>query len=473
MNGNAKCRADIADKAKSIERIADKIDILRAAVRERRSGGGSLPMLTGEASIDFASRYLSSRGISVSGLARQKFPTADELRRTEDSFYKAYRKQLKAEYKDAKGCDGIDYSVASFSGVVAGVIDALWVGMPGESALGIGVDKLSDKLVVALSNLMARPKHKNGRRSAPTNNIQLAIARLQAVFKINYDQTNSKQVKGLVKLCPNSHHLLSLAHAPDWIGLIVAVVNQFTSTSTFLSNGKLVTIDTKTFELYGKNVPAKLFCAIVNWFGHIVSDFNGSSTSVRTRGGHIGAGVCPPFFELTQLCGFGSIGEAKKTIAEVAEQVFEWGYDFRHFMTCAIPVIVNELTVRFFWALRQRMQYKKSLKECIPSARQPAVLRMLLVSYACFCTVDAADAGLRGGSAIVTFFLRCNIVAWYRLAQTSIGEFNRFVGKERVMMEIHTENIAKGTTRLRERFGLTLKDVEESLQRNGLGGFEG
>ncbi|GAB0172597.1 hypothetical protein NHP164001_06100 [Helicobacter trogontum] len=57
-----------------------------------------------------------------------------------------------------------------------------------------------------------------------------------------------------------------------FISLFVSLLNQFTGTSTFISNGIIVAIDTKTFELQSENLIAKIFCGFADWFGHIRSD---------------------------------------------------------------------------------------------------------------------------------------------------------------------------------------------------------
>ncbi|MEI2414131.1 hypothetical protein V8V50_09280 [Ligilactobacillus salivarius] len=76
-----------------------------------------------------------------------------------------------------------------------------------------------------------------------------------------------------------NHHMMSLGHSPDVIGLFFSILNQFTSTATFVTGEKLITINTETFELVGGNFIAKVFSGIANWFGHIMSDIAGSSGS--------------------------------------------------------------------------------------------------------------------------------------------------------------------------------------------------
>lgn len=60
------------------------------------------------------------------------------------------------------------------------------------------------------------------------------------------------------------YYLKSLAHSPDICGLFFSVLNQFTSTAAFVSDGKIKIIktdlyDVKSVELYGHDVKTKLF----------------------------------------------------------------------------------------------------------------------------------------------------------------------------------------------------------------------
>ena len=63
--------------------------------------------------------------------------------------------------------------------------------------------------------------------------------------------------------------------------LFFSILNQFTNTSDFVSNGELISLNNSDgkFELQGKNIPSKLFCGIANWIGHLISDVSGSSSS--------------------------------------------------------------------------------------------------------------------------------------------------------------------------------------------------
>lgn len=375
------------------------------------------------------------------------------------------RQELLEDFNAERGCDRLDYSVAALSGVIAGIIDVLWVGMPGASEIGQGVDKATDKLIIRLSNLIARPVSKKGKRVKPTDKVEIAISRLEQVFKVNYDQRHASDVGGLVGLTPINHHLLSLAHSPDWIGLLASVVSQFCDVSFFVDDGRLIRIDTKTFELHGKNVATKLFCAVCNWLGHILSDVAGSTSSRMKGEGHRGMGIGAPFYWLTQFVDIGEFGKNRESFAKLAADVFESGYDLRHFAACAVPVVLNELVVRLFWALRQRFGKKRPFRDCIPSQKHPAVNRMLLVSYATFCAIDAMDAAIRSDGMIFLFLMRCNLAAWYRFASVSVREVDFFLDRDRQLLEFHAIRLERETERIATTYGISQEEVDAVMSR--------
>ena len=84
----------------------------------------------------------------------------------------------------------------------------------------------------------------------------------------------------------------------------------------------------------------------------------------------------------------------------------------------AIPIMIEELSIRIIWVLKQRFYHKKDWKECIPSSIHADLRMMLIVGNAALCLVDGLDAavrtGISGGNPI-TFILHLNLVAWGRL----------------------------------------------------------
>jgi len=332
------------------------------------------------------------------------------------------QKRIKDEFtlKNAN-CDKYDYMIAGTCGVIGGLIDILFVGAPGDSKLGNIADKQADKITEKFAEFVGWDKDKAVEKGK--NTTASAIGYLESKFKINYDQATTHATDGAVNnLSLKNHHLKSLGHSPDLIGLFFSILNQFTSTSTFVSNGQIITIDTETFDLKGSNFVSKIFCGFANWFGHIMSDWSGSSGTVG-QGGR-GTGVPIPFFNLFQLMNFGEFGQNKQTFATVTAKVFENGYDTRHAMAMAIPVLTTELLTRFMYTMKAHFYHKKEWKDSIPNASIPELRRMLLVGHGTLCLIDGVDAYIRSGGEMVTFLSRTNLLAWVRFGQLSLKELN-------------------------------------------------
>ena len=317
-------------------------------------------------------------------------------------------------------CDKFDYLTAVACGAIGGLVDVFLVGMPGDSILGQWTDSMVDKSVMSFAKLCGWEG----------NSIKSAIGFLENGsaasrkngfngFKVNYDQRHTGDIDGLFSMSAKNHHMKSLAHSPDPIGLFFSILNQFTSTSTFLSNGKLITIDTETFELRGSNPISKLFCGVVNWFGHLMSDVAGSSGATGR-----GSGIVMPFYELFQFCNFGkfSVGKDKQTLATIATRAFQEGYDLRHSLAMSIPVLITDLSIRVIWAIRQRFQFHHPLNECIPSSKHDNLRVMLLIGNGTLCVIDAIDAGVHSGGNTLVLFMRLNLVAWFRLVKLVLKE---------------------------------------------------
>ena len=332
------------------------------------------------------------------------------------------QKRIKEEFtlKNAN-CDKYDYMIAGTCGVIGGLIDILFVGMPGDSKLGNIADEHANKITEKFAEFVGWDKDKAIEKGS--NTTASAIGFLEKKYKINYDHATTHATGGAVNnLSLKNHHLKGLGHSPDIIGLFFSILNQFTNTSSFISNGKIITINTETFELQGDNFIAKIFCGFANWFGHIMSDWTGSSGTVG-KGGR-GTGVPIPFYNLFQMIDFGEFGKNRQTFATITTKVFESGYDARHGMAMAIPVITTELLIRFMYTMKSHFYHEKSWKESIPSANIPEVRRMLLVGHGTLCLIDGADAFLRSGGNMVKILSRTNLLAWIRFGQLGLKEVN-------------------------------------------------
>ena len=304
-------------------------------------------------------------------------------------------------------CDNYDYLISVGCGAISGFIDIILVGSPTDSKLQSWTDAQVDKSILSFSKICGWSP-----RLGQEDTVASAISYLEKTFKVNYDHRHSGDVDGLFDMSTMNHHMKSLAHSPSIVGLFFSIVNQFTSTASFLSNGELITIRTRTFELQGHNFISKLFCGITNWFGHIMSDIGGSSGATGR-----GSGLVIPFYELFQLCDFGSfqVGEHRNTLAKVATKVFEQGYDARFGLTMAIPVILCDLSIKLIWSMKHFFYHKKPLRECIPTKKHDDLRIMLMIGNGTICLMDVVDATIWSGGNWVNFFLRLNIIGWYRL----------------------------------------------------------
>lgn len=315
-------------------------------------------------------------------------------------------------------CDKFDYLVSVGCGAIGGLIDIFLVGTPQNSILGKWSDEQVDNSVKRFAKFLGWSP-----REGKESSVASAIGFLEKRYGINYDQRHSGDVNNLFKMSTKNHHMLSLGHSPDIIGLFFSILNQFTSTSSFVANGKLVTIATETHELIGGNLVSKIFCGVANWFGHLMSDIAGSSGG-RGSGKGRGSGIVMPFYELFGFCKFGkfNVGKDKQDLATIATRAFQEGYDFRFGLSQAIPVIITDLSIRLVWALRRYFQYGKSLNECIPSKKHDDLRLMLLFGNGTLCVIDGMDAGIKSGGNFLFFFMRLNLVAWLRFTTLVLKE---------------------------------------------------
>ncbi len=317
-------------------------------------------------------------------------------------------------------CNGRDYMMAVGCGAIAGLIDIFAVGAPGVGAASKWTDDQVDKIVMNFAGKCGWSPKKGNEK-----NVSSAIGFLEKKFPVNYDQRHSSDVGGLFSMSSKNHHMKSLAHSPDIVGLFFSVLNQFTSTSSFLHNGQLITIPTESYELQGQNFVSKLFCGIVNWFGHIMSDVAGSSGAAGR-----GSGIAIPFYELFQLCDFGSfqIENNRNTLAILATKVFQEGYDIRFGSAMLLSTILCDLSIKLVWAIKRFFCERKKLEECIPSKKYADLRVMLIFGNGTLCLMDGADAAARSGGSWIIFFLRLNLPAWYRFVSLVLRELCLRVG---------------------------------------------
>lgn len=370
---------------------------------------------------------------------------------------------------EGRNCDSSDYLISVFCGTAAGLIDSLFVGKPNlsgsdNSIIGREIDKLTEQMVerfadinishdskvydsiaaalkkerLSKSEFNRRLKEELIKHGIPENFARekgysgfrgegSKLVYLENKFRVSYDQTNRSKLKENIpfKLSPNDHHIKSVAHWPDIIGLLAAIADQFTGKTTFISDGKIyrVTPDQNIPTLRGKTVPQKIFFGFVNWFGHLMSDLCGSH-SAKGRGD----GIPIPFFGVFMACDFGSFSYGTSdtqnglTLSELAVRVYQQGYDARFGAALALPVLIQDLMIRFIWTLKAHFVRGRPWSRSIPTEDHKDLRMMLLVGDGALCLVDGIDAFARSGPDLMEFILHLNIAAWLRLAQMALRE---------------------------------------------------
>ena len=353
-------------------------------------------------------------------------------------------------------CDKIDYTLSACSGALCGLLDVFFVGKPGESPLGNITDEWFGNRTCDFAKLCGWKGAKEGK-----DPLKSAIAYLERHYHVPYDQRGMGDAASFVyDLNAKNHHFKSLGHNPSLLGLFFSILNQFTNSSHFISDGQMIELveaDGK-FELQGNSIPAKLWCGFSNWFCHLMSDISGSSGSSGR-----GMGIPSPLWTWTNdIIVIKSklnipVNQFDKDVSELALNMYKEGFDFRFQTAQVIPVFINELIVRLFYSIRRLIKYYKSTDKndqsfkgiwsaCKPFSN-PTVKRMLTVAHGTFCLVDISDATIRGfvsgGGNFnpLEFFLRLNVAGIGRFTICLYGEAKR-------IMNVHqTEKEARSAER--------------------------
>ncbi len=370
--------------------------------------------------------------------------------------------------------DGIDYMVAVGSGIIAGLIDIIFVGEFSLEKANEWGDEKANNIVVK----MAQKKGYEG------EDLYGAVKHLEKEFPIAADKATNAFGGGL------QHHLRDFSHHPTIVGLFFSFLTQFTRKAYGTDTAgifKIVELQEDDFVLIGKNFPEKITFGVVNWIFHLISDMAGSSSSVLQ--GKVGTGIPGPIVsflkEISVLPIFKSMNkDGYKEFSVWISKLFngtllgqrdENGkliplkFDLRTEMGIAhqlkqqaIPVIINECIVRGFYFIRRlcielKQNQIRSIhdlkninwKNTLPFKNR-TVIRMLTISTGTFTAMDLADAAIHsaiksGGINPVflsNMLLRVNFVGVGRFAiavGTDVGMGIKKGAKQNQRMALYSE----------------------------------
>ena len=381
--------------------------------------------------------------------------------------------------------DKADYAFAVASGVLAGLVDSLFVREFSLEYANQWGNQQAEKLVLKVAKYQGYGGTDLGQ----------AIKHLEDLFPIAADKATAAFGGGL------QHHLRDFSHHPTPVGLVCSILTQFTGNvyGTDVAGAfQCVPLNKDGLNLVGKSFPEKIMFGAVNWFFHMVSDVAGSSGTVMK--GSFGTGLPGPLVSL--LKEFSSTRLFKKQDAKGCKEfsvyisklfngtllgerdskdnLIPLKFDLRTEMGVAmqvgkqtIPVIINECIVRSFFLLRRLLQelsrddiqdwsdvHKINWKAIIPF-RNRTVDRMLTIASMTFTVADTADAAIHaaiesGGNWVLfsgRFVTRFNYVGAGRAALSIVREVSN---EKKEAQLIHEKMILSET-----KAALFLKQLQE------------
>lgn len=246
---------------------------------------------------------------------------------------------------------GLDTIVSIIAGVIASIIDIVFVGTPEVVKVYKKGENFDGSILTALFRKIG----------SGDNKLSEIFKWLSDKCKVPYDISAMKDV-----VAPDNHRLRNFAHDP-LVGLLFAVADIILGTATVIDNDGRIRI-----LVNNKNQsPIQKYLAVVYYLGHLLSD-------VCTA-----RGLPIPGFFLTQF-----FAGNKDSIARVAEAMYKDGYDVRHLASMSTPVIIKNLIINGYLRLTQSEQTESSsiaMKEIQENKRIAYKYKLRLVSDAVCC----------------------------------------------------------------------------------------
>lgn len=291
-----------------------------------------------------------------------------------------------------------DYIVASLAGGIATLIDFLVVKIPKTSTININgkmVEKSGSPLTEFFRTIGV---DKDGKA-------QKWVTTLETWFKVPYDVSIDSDIKGL---CPRTHRFQGLAHDPSPLGFLWGIKDIVQGTFSYVDRNGVLGIK----KIVENADFLEALVAPVKWFGHLISDIFTS------------AGVPIPGWTYLQAFQFGSIGDKKRTIAELARYMYVQGYDIRHLVTMSVSQAAIEAIVRIYhFLVNEGPEKKKNYEltyesEYVQIKNDIKLQRMLYLATSVAAVGNVGKVVAYGGNP-----LAINLVTWEEFAKNAIVDF--------------------------------------------------
>ncbi|MDO4483718.1 MAG: hypothetical protein Q4C54_04595 [Clostridia bacterium] len=346
--------------------------------------------------------------------------------------------------------------MAASSGLIAGIVDVLFVGE-------FSLDRAKEYGEKDVNNLVIKTAQKFGYDG---NNIKDAIECLEKKFPFNSDRLVNEF--GGAK----QHHLWDFSHHFSVLGLLCAILTQFTG-KVFGTNkdGIFIVREVPDYQIKGKNFVEKILFGTVNWFFHMVSDMAGSSQCIGRGTGIPGPIVSLlksvsslPFFRnkkigetefhtwVSKLFN-GTLLAKRNADNKITESM---PFDLRTEIGILhegsrqlVPVLINEAIVRGVYCIRRlcREIEQKDIHSIADLGRidaekvlpfnTPAIKRMCTIASGVFCVVDSVDALVHSlvERKVSTFFLHLNFVGVARFVLAIGDDYTAFLQETQIERE--------------------------------------
>ena len=280
-----------------VNTISDKTDILKSKFEDTSS------------LIDKINQELSEMGVLHVACSQEYTKPINELNDVVNGI-------IIPKYKDKFGLSVLDVIVSVIAGVLASVIDIIFVGTPEVVKIWRGGENFDGSILTkALRNIG------NG-----DDTVSETLKWFSEKCKVPYDISTLKGVAN-----PNNHRLRNFAHDP-FFGLLFSIADIILGTATLIDgNGNIRVV------VNDKNYPeSQKYLAVFYYLGHLLSDI------CTARGLPI------PGFFATQFFA----GETQNdSIAIIAEGMYKDGYDLRHLASMSTPVAIKDLIIKVYISL--------------------------------------------------------------------------------------------------------------------------
>lgn len=291
--------------------------------------------------------------------------TFDDLFTEEEKAYNEQAvKKLNDEYRQLYRLDKIDITISVAAGLLAAAVNVLLIGIPQKTKEGLRGGTLSNYI-----RKWFEERYPDEEMSRLANSKE---------SKVPFDAQDNRNTTIYVEgLSAYYHRLLSLGHDPI-IGFIVGIFD--------IMGGRMTTIDKKGHFVsqimgnYSDRTEQDLFAALAKLILHLKTDINTAM------------GLPAPMMALFNYLQFGSIGEEELTIAEIVQGMYYQGYDFVHFCTQSIPVMIAEVVIRIGYSLK-RIKEGNRIRDSIPfssdNLKHPKLGTMLFLGHSAATAINA------------------------------------------------------------------------------------